>query len=296
MAKTYATFDPLQTVNVALSGGDLVATTTANGGALVLANQGVSSGRHYWEYTVTSGDSYYALGIGQSPVTSLGAWLGANAGTGWAYWSDGNKTPYATPYGAAFTTGNVIRCMLDMDVGTLEFYLEDVSEGIAFTGLTGTWYPGWSCYNTGAVLTANFGASPFSYSVPAGFNSGVYIGSSTNTQTVGGSLSFSGGLSRLTFKNLAGALAFTGIISRAAHKSVSGSLSFFGALSKAGSKTLRGTLSFSGVVVRAAGGLIAAVIAKIGFVNSRRSMIFTQAERKMTFTQIKRSATFRKVP
>jgi len=64
---------------------------------------------------------------------------------------------------------------LDMDAGTLKIYKNNV---LVYTinWLTGTWYPWLSADPSlpAAVLTANFGATPFTYTPPAGYNYWVY--------------------------------------------------------------------------------------------------------------------------
>ena len=75
-------------------------------------------------------------------------------------------------FGAAYTTNDVIGIALDMTAGTVEFFLNGSSQGIAYSGLTGTVYA--AAGEDGQQITANFGASAFAFAVPAGFNSGLY--------------------------------------------------------------------------------------------------------------------------
>jgi len=139
-ARSYATWSPSDKhASVTLSGGNLTATcTTAYG--LVRSTQGKSSGKWYWEITFSgSASNYYLLGVGNSSA-ALANYLGSDA-HGKAYigftgqkWTSGA----GAAYGLAFTAGDVIGVALDMDAGTITFYKNNVSQGVAFTGLIGT--------------------------------------------------------------------------------------------------------------------------------------------------------------
>ena len=124
---------------------------------------GVDSGKWYFEWNIIS--TNLTVGI----ANDLSA-QGANYNGSRVYHNNGNKRSDSTSsaYGATYTAGDVIGCALDLDAGTLTFYKNNVSQGTAFTGLTGTWYAG--C-DTGAsgVACANFGQRPFTYTPPSGF-------------------------------------------------------------------------------------------------------------------------------
>lgn len=60
-----------------------------------------------------------------------------------------------------------------MDGGTISFYKNDVLQG-SYSGLTGTQFALWEAFTPTGIGTANFGATPFAYSVPSGYNSGLY--------------------------------------------------------------------------------------------------------------------------
>ena len=75
-------------------------------------------------------------------------------------------------YGATFTSGDVIGVALDLDAGTLAFYKNGASQGIAFSGLTGGFRP---AIRAGAVVAPstgtylNAGQRAFAYTAPSGF-------------------------------------------------------------------------------------------------------------------------------
>jgi hypothetical protein len=102
---------------------------------------------------------------------SLTVHFGANA-NGWMYqFGNGNRINNGTSvaYGSSLANGDVIGIALDMDAGTLRYFKNGVDLGIAYTGLTGTLFPAFSYSDNTSRVTANFGATPFAYSVPPGF-------------------------------------------------------------------------------------------------------------------------------
>ena len=77
-----------------------------------------------------------------------------------------NSASYSS-YGATYTTGDVIGVALDMDAGTLTFYKNGTSQGVAYTGLSGTFAPAFSM-NQSSQISVNFGQRPFAYTPPTG--------------------------------------------------------------------------------------------------------------------------------
>jgi hypothetical protein len=156
--------------DVTLTAGSL--TASASGGAsdeAVRASQGFASGKWYWEVSFSTNPAE-SVGVANSSATLNGN-IGVDA-NGWGYLNLGSKFHSgSSAYGATYAVGDVIGVALDMDSGTLTFYKNGVSQGQAFTGITGTIYPAVSVSTSnGAHATANFGATAFAYSAPAGFN------------------------------------------------------------------------------------------------------------------------------
>ena len=139
----------------------------------VTGTVGMPSGKWYWEvYMASSADA--VIGVTTDPSLN-DAVYGGSTSTSWAYLNyNGQKRTNnsSSAYGATWTTGDIIGVALDMDSGTLEFYKNGVSQGQAFTGITGTALP--SLTDAGNTLTsviANFGQdSTFSGNRPAGGN------------------------------------------------------------------------------------------------------------------------------
>jgi hypothetical protein len=136
---------------------------------------GVSSGKWYFEGTIsfTNGDPII-IGVSKStfnPATQRAGdtadsfVIARSAGVGYK----GNSNSFVL-YGTAYANGDNIGVALDLDAGTLSFYINGVSQGVAYTGLSGTFYPVFSLYATqGAQIEVNFGQRSF-YSLPAGFS------------------------------------------------------------------------------------------------------------------------------
>lgn len=169
----YATWNPLDKgTTVTLSNSDRTATITPTGTrAAVRATIGKSSGKWYWEVFLSGAVNTPAIGVANSsmPLTN---YVGQDSNS-WSYFVDGDKMfndagAGGAAYGSAYAAGHVVGVALDMDAGTITFYANGVSQGQAFSGLSGTLYPAVS--NGGAGTTTEFTAyfSGFNYPIPTG--------------------------------------------------------------------------------------------------------------------------------
>jgi hypothetical protein len=163
----YCTLNPLNAGSTAtLSNGNLnISGTSAATTSIAYATIGVSSGKWYWEVTPLTGD--HMIGIGKD-----GGRYDWQTTNGYSYFgNNGQKytNSAGSAYGSTYANNDVIGVALDMDAGTLVFYKNGTSQGTAFSGLTGTWFP--NAQNPGAALTEvfNFGQRPFAYTAPSGF-------------------------------------------------------------------------------------------------------------------------------
>jgi hypothetical protein len=173
----YATWNPLnKSSQVTLTDGNLVYSASgANTNNGVLGTIGISSGKWYWEYTCTSstsGTNFAYLGI--AGVSALPSTLYGFAASNYIYQAiDGNKknNDVSSAYGASWTTGDVVSVVFDADIGTLTFYKNGISQGVAFSSIpSSTYTPSVSSYASGTVSgSANFGQKPFKFPPPAGF-------------------------------------------------------------------------------------------------------------------------------
>jgi hypothetical protein len=165
----YCTLNPLNLGSSYLSDGNL--KHTGSGWSSTSGTIAVSTGKWYWEVTcaVYGGSNYTVLGIVASTRT-LGAIETGTVSDAYVYSSNGYKYNNNTglAYGATYTTNDVIGVALDIGAGTLTFYKNGVSQGTAYSGLSGAFAPCLGCF-TGGVLVANFGQRPFAYTAPSGF-------------------------------------------------------------------------------------------------------------------------------
>jgi len=181
----YCTFNPLFT------GG-----TLANGNLDFSAASGVktslstialpTSGKWYWEVTVTAVGNSFQVGIGGA-LSSGTNYLGSSSD---AYAYSANAVKYnnasSTAYGASYTTNDVIAVAYDADAGTLVFYKNNTSQGTAFSSLSGTFFPAVSYGSSSGSgsCTINMGQRPFSYTAPSGFK--ALCTQNLPTPTIGG--------------------------------------------------------------------------------------------------------------
>lgn len=182
---TYATWNASDiAANLTLSNGNLTIKNTSGSGSISYrtgrATVGKSSGKWYWEITVNDmTNTGGSIGVAAS-TQSLTNFIGASGQSGWGYQaSNGNcNSNGGTSYGASWTTGDVIGVALNMDAGTVTFYKNGTSQGtiesVGCTSVTGTVYPAITLARDSQQYTANFGASAFTYSVPSGYNAGVF--------------------------------------------------------------------------------------------------------------------------
>ena len=131
-------------------------------------NIGINKGKYYWEMYPHSNTEYVgimtantALNINVNNINTIRYYEGLQ----------GHKYPNNTLYGTTFNDGDTIGIALDMDNGTIIFYKNGISQGIAFTDLKtlGTVYPSFSNqgFTSNNSCTINGGGTPFQYPVPS---------------------------------------------------------------------------------------------------------------------------------
>jgi hypothetical protein len=168
----YCVLNPLDVNAItSITEANLYSSLTASASAIVRSTIAVTSGKYYWEVTFGSTGDTLMVGVCDA-TTSLtnSLWSTSNA---WMYYSNnGNKyNSSGTAYGATFTNTDIIGVALDMDAGTLTFYKNNVSQGVAYnSGLTGkTLTPTIQSAARALTAYANFGQRPFAYTPPTGF-------------------------------------------------------------------------------------------------------------------------------
>ncbi|NDD86023.1 hypothetical protein EBZ38_17325, partial [bacterium] len=167
----YCTLNPLNTGDThTLSNGNLDTTLSGSTSSKTsIGTIGVSSGKWYYEATVGSGGSGYYPGFGFDTNPLPGSQSGSNA-TGYLYMRTGEKFNNSTlsSYGSSFTSGDVIGVALNLDAGTIIFYKNGVSQGQAFSSISGTALPVVIGFSSGGA-SMNFGQRAFAYTAPSGF-------------------------------------------------------------------------------------------------------------------------------
>lgn len=173
--RTYATWNPSdKSAGVILSSGDL--TVSKSSGAScdwVRATIGKSSWKWYWEIVIGNIDNDAYIGIANSSfVLTSNVALGNTyvyRATG-AFWFGLWTWP---AFWSSFWTGDVIWFALDNTALTFSFYKNGIIQWTSNLAV-GTWFPLNTVYWPLTVGTTNFGATPFAYSVPSGYNAGLY--------------------------------------------------------------------------------------------------------------------------
>ena len=153
--------------------GNLKFNTSASATGTMLSTAEVSSGKWYCEVKVTFGSNNGALGIRSITQSDIYSNTLGNQTLDYAYRGNGQKFNSNTKssYGNSYTTDDVIGIALDLDSGTIKFLKNNSDEGIAFTGISGTFVFAVGDDHTLSSFrgTFNFGQQAFSYTPPTGY-------------------------------------------------------------------------------------------------------------------------------
>jgi len=191
------TWNPSDVSSVTLSGGNLIATSSAAGGVRSVA--GVTTGKYYWEVTLGTAPTQFETGLANSSaVLSTVNGTATNAciivGAGNIYVNG------LTIVGSIGSMTSSLLCCIAYDAGAKRIWFRNGATGswnatsgtandpvagtggidvsaIAATALYALFSPA-----AAASATANFGATAFSGAVPSGYTSG--FGGTTITGTV----------------------------------------------------------------------------------------------------------------
>lgn len=172
----YCTLNPLnKQSNLTLSSANLDTSSPAVGTwRSVVGTVAMTSGKWYWEATAGANGAanHYFVGIAATSFNALtdNVYIGNTTDTWGYYGANGAKynNGSGVGYGASYTTNDVISITYDADNGTLAFYKNGVSQGTAYTGLTGAMVAGTTGYN-GSGMYHNFGQRQFVYTAPSGY-------------------------------------------------------------------------------------------------------------------------------
>jgi len=136
---------------------------------------GMSSGKWYWEYTIISASpGGPVFGITNTASASAVSNYPGFAANGWGYAADGSKynAGTGTAYGASYATNDILGVAFDADTGSITFYKNNTSQGVAFSSLAAdTYFPAFGDGSGTGTLTGavNFGQRPFTYTPPTGY-------------------------------------------------------------------------------------------------------------------------------
>ena len=147
----FCTYNPVVTNGTPLSEGNLKVSRSVTSYASAKGTFGMSEGSWYWEVNPL------AIIISTIGVTNNTAHAGIGTGA-WTYHHDGSKYVESTnsAYGTAVSVGDVMGMAFNADTGTLTCYLNNVSQGVLVTGLTGTLFPVVTYHNVNSSVS-NFG-------------------------------------------------------------------------------------------------------------------------------------------
>ena len=180
----FTTWNPSdKSSSINLSNSNLTATANGvSGFRWVRSILSKSSGKHYWEYNITTWSgwvSVLSVGLGLSGSTlSNYVW---NDSFAWGWYNDWTTSKKVTASNqetfwiAPYAMWNVLWFALDITNWSVEITKNGTSQWIMYWSGSLSWslFPMISAYNLASV-TANFWATAFSYAPPSGYNGWIY--------------------------------------------------------------------------------------------------------------------------
>jgi hypothetical protein len=172
----YCTWNPLDMEEsvITLSEGNLKTITTSSTGDNVRGTFGFSSGKWYWECTVTDFSGGFDIGFA-TPEWDLTAGDVGSVANSWSVSDSGTSKAEGTNTSAATSafnsTGTVIGIAFDADAGSVKYFIDGTDQGVIFSGLDTSYTYMPAIYlrvaTTGGIW--NFGQRPYTYSAPTGY-------------------------------------------------------------------------------------------------------------------------------
>lgn len=164
LASNYCVLNPLRN-NGAISRGNLLFNGFSGQANNCNGTFSVKSGKWYFEGIA----GYLSVGIINISV----GYINTNTGGSnyYLYNSDGSKNiaGSSSAYGASYTTNDTIGVALDCDGGSITFYKNGVSQGVATTGIGSIDLSPFIGVFQESDMSFNFGQQPWKYTPPTGF-------------------------------------------------------------------------------------------------------------------------------
>jgi hypothetical protein len=171
-AANYCVLNPLNPNSGTISNGNLNQLFASASYQTAIGTLAMSSGSWYCEVTCTAiggtGDGVIGIAATQPSSTFVG-----NTATSYGWYSKGEKYNNGTGVSyngsATWTTNDVIGIAFNATSGSLEFYKNGTSQGVAYSGIpAGNYFIGVSSHSS-TTYAVNFGQRPFSYTPPTGY-------------------------------------------------------------------------------------------------------------------------------
>lgn len=180
MAITPTTWNPAdKDSTVTLSGGDLTADSTYGS---VRSVAGVSAGKFYWEITFPSGISQQRVGVATGSA-DISYYPGYDSHSWALNLLTGNVENNGSPvYTLSVSPTTTLSILLDADAQTITFWSDGVAASTAISLTAGPYFAVYGYY---APVEANFGASAFTYTPPAGYEPGLGVITGPSVYPVG---------------------------------------------------------------------------------------------------------------
>ena len=163
----YCTLNPLEQKGTTLTNGNLEVSGATGSDDLAYGTIGTSTGKWYFEATLSSVTNLTFIGIDTGNKLQLGGGPGDVDVIVWL--NDGRKLVNGTytATGQTYTTNDVVGVSYDFTNNQVIFYKNGTLALTISATLTGkTYKPIFWVYNTPAKFIANFGQRPFAYQTP----------------------------------------------------------------------------------------------------------------------------------
>ena len=179
---SYCTINPLlyNAGSISYTNGNMTATMTAAADRFTIGNICVSSGKFYWELTVSGlvQSNDFNAGICKQTQVANGPWVAAGGPNVILYNTNSGWNVYGATQGSAngtISNGDTIGVAMDLDANNLYIYkngalfqtLSSYQSNAIDTTVPHTFF--FDSYRSGSVVELNCGQRPFAYAPPSGF-------------------------------------------------------------------------------------------------------------------------------